>query len=242
MIASLITTYNRPWFLERTIHGIVALGARVLVVDDGSDPELAEKNKNICDMARPEAIGDVVYMRLPENRGLAASLSIGLDFWLVDNDISHISYFQDDVAVDPLLHRVLLDVSKALPHRILLTGHDAQEHRINKTIQVTGHDIKVSSKASCRATHMFAHRDSWKSVMPIKSKGIGFPRGGEGSNVDWWITRDHPKPLPVWCVPGLVRTFAWKAEDSCWGNKQVTGNDNELSRDAIRGGKFYDRC
>jgi hypothetical protein len=56
--------------------------------------------------------------------------------------------------------------------------------------------------------------------------------------VDWWITRDilvvTGRPaLPVYCIPGLVRTFAFKAADSCWGNEQIAGEDAPLSRYAI---------
>jgi hypothetical protein len=88
---------------------------------------------------------------------------------------------------------------------------------------------------------MAATREGWSRVMPIRSRGLGLPgtrimdgKRGTGSGVDWWIVRDSPNRLPVLCIPGLVRTFAWKAEDSTWLNTQIAGEDAPLSRAAIQ--------
>jgi hypothetical protein len=245
MIGSLITTYRRPRLLAKTLPYVVSLGSRVLVVDDGSPPTIADANRELCEQARPEAPGDVVYLHLPENRGLAGSLGVGLEYLLCDRGIDFVSYFQDDVEGYDDLHDVLLD---AYPHlvvrkpaqHILLTGHDAREHQPESRPIETPNGIRAFRKRSCRATHMFAHRDAWASVLPIRSKGLGFPKRilgtdrGEGSDVDWWITRDHPTPLRVWCVPGLLRTFSWRGEQSCWNNTQVAGEDEQLSRQAVQ--------
>lgn len=237
VIGSFITTYNRPGMLEKSLPHVVALGARVLVVDDGSDVGIAARNRRICESVRPSAPNDVMYLYIPKNRGLACSLMVGLTYWLVDNDIEYISYFQDDVEVDVLLHEALVAAHKSLGGgRMVLTGHDAKEHGIIRRSNADGIDAVM--KKSCRATHMFATRESWGSILPIRSKGIGYPKRtghgrGEGSDVDWWVTRDAPKPLQVWCVPGLVRTFSWQAGDSCWNNQQTAGRDGKISRGAI---------
>lgn len=237
-ICSIITTKDRPQFLRRTLPAVVALGARVLVVDDGSSLVNAELNAIACEQVRPEAPSDVLYLRFPENRGLAAALNTGLSFWMAENP-DYISYFQDDVEVDPELHKVLSSLHRALPeqHRALLTGHDAREHKaISGRLNAQG--ISYFRKGSCRATQMFASARAWAGVMPIRSRGVGYPKRtgpdrGEGSNVDWYITRDHTHPLKVHCVPGLVRTFAWEAHESCWNNRQTAGEDGPLSRESI---------
>ena len=134
----------------------------------------------------------------------------------------------------------------------LLTGHDAAEHpAIGHTVCGT---IPVTLKDNCRATHLHAHRDYWAGVMPIQSRGLHTPckpeimpesvreahqRTGEtrgmGSEVDHWITHRAPNSVVkqgghVVCVPGLVRTFLWKAEDSCWANPQRAGEDPVLNQ------------
>ena len=72
MIGIIVTTHNRAEALQRSLPQIVALGAPVLVVDDGSDsakwtPELIK-----C------AIADYLYV--PKNRGLASALNIALSY------------------------------------------------------------------------------------------------------------------------------------------------------------------
>lgn len=243
-IGVIVTTKDRSKFLERSLPQIVALGSRVLVIDDGSDPAESHRNAMACAGVRP-GTGDVTLLRLPENRGLAGAWNIGLSWFLCDRGIDYISYFQDDVEVDPLLHTVLVALHRGLSgvKDVVLTGHDAREHKpIGSPIQVNG--VTAHRRGSCRATQMFAPREAWERVMPIRSKGLGFPkriegRGpdekGEGSDTDWWITRDAgARALKVWCVPGLVRTFAWEARDSMWGNTQDAGEDPPLHRRSIR--------
>ncbi len=247
--AVIVTTYNRPDKLARSLPQIVAaaneIGAPVLVVDDGSTTQSACENPTICNF------NGVHHMRLPSNRGLAGALNIGLAYWLADPSIDAIAYFQDDVEVDPVCLAALQDWTAEARNRIwMLTGHDAKEHAFrvegDKRIEVELAGVKAYAKVACRATMMFARREAWSSVMPIRSKALGLPKRipgregrGEGSGVDWWIVRDCKEagkaPLAVLCVPGLVRTFAFKAADSCWANDQHAGEDAPLNRDAIAG-------
>src|SRR6185436_13666813 len=107
--AVIVTTFNRPACLARSLPQIVAaareVGAPVLVVDDGSEmTEEVPINGHFSGLAiRQPRIGlGATWIWLPENRGLAGALNIGLSYWLADPSIQAISYFQDDVEVDPL--------------------------------------------------------------------------------------------------------------------------------------------
>lgn len=184
----------------------------------------------------------VKYMAMPENRGLAAALNIGLSYFLADPEIEWISYFQDDVDVDPLVMEAIAAVQSAAD-RPLVTAHDAAEHG-SVMADHTVNGIRCKVKRSCRGTHMHAHRSYWEQVMPIPSRALGAPKRmpgamGMGSNVDWWIATNAPKSAAntgkmVWCIPNLVHTFLWKADDSCWGNAAKVGEDSPLSRGAIK--------
>jgi glycosyltransferase involved in cell wall biosynthesis len=230
MIGILATTYNRPDALYKTLGQLLALQAPILLVDDGSDID------NPC----MEIIGEICekhgikQLYLPENRGLAAALNIGIDYWLADKNIDWISYFQDDVEVNPKTLEIL---SGFHGQSQILTGHDAKEHPSFEPGRMN--EISYCKKWAIRATHIHAHREFWKSVMPIPTRELGAPKRqgsgrGLGSNVDWWIVRDSPNSCqktkqPIICVPGLVRTFLWKAEDSCWNNTQKAGEDAQLA-------------
>ena len=69
-VAVAVTTYERPMALARSLPQIVALGAPVLVVDDGSRPEAALINRAACEREGAH------YLHLPENRGLPAAMNI----------------------------------------------------------------------------------------------------------------------------------------------------------------------
>lgn len=232
--AIVVTTYNRPDALKRTLESLRKLGLPILVVDDASPNSLG--TFYTCHD------GGAFLLRLPENRGLAGALNIGLSYWLADPMIKWISYFQDDVDVDPDILEVLRDVQHE-KDRPLLTGHDAVEHPALAEKVVSG--VKVKLKKSCRATHMHAHRSYWESVMPIPSRELGAPKPipgkprGMGSNVDWWVATNAPKSVGatgryVTCVPGLVRTFLWKKAESTWDNG-LKAEEPPLSREAIKG-------
>lgn len=242
MIVSLVTTYNRPEALMRTLPGLVELDYPVLVVDDGS----AESHRNA---SCAEAFG-ARYLRLPENRGLACAMNVGLEYWLADAAVRWVSYFQDDVEIIPTRAARILREHVDSVRFPLLTLHDAGEHPGEPT-EYCGRPAKL--KQNCRATHLHAHRDYWRAVMPIpqnrpyptpcpleklppdvqaRHRQNGELRG-EGSEVDHWITHRAPRSIVarggrVLCVPGALRTFLWRKEDSCWDNQQRAGEDPPL--------------
>lgn len=232
----LVTTYNRPEALEKSLPYVCALGVPVVVLDDGSDDHAARENARICDYE------GVLRLALPRNRGLACALNVGLMYLLADPAVHWISCFQDDVEVDPVLLRVLEDVQNPT-HRPFLTGHDAAEHDGVGRETVGGVEVKL--KENCRATHMHAHRDYWTAILPIPTRKLGAPcpgpgkERGIGSNVDYWIASRAPTSVVrtgkrVVCVPGLVRTFLWRSEDSCWNNRARPGEDGPLHQRALR--------
>lgn len=232
--AVIVTTYDRPVALARSLPQIVALGWPVLVVDDGTPVDNA-----LVGMAHARAAG-ADFMHLPTNRGLACALNIGLAYWLADASIDWISVFQDDVDVHPQCRRAIERVQH--PERVpILTCHDAAEHMaISDPESING--VRVTRKKNCRATHIHASREYWESVMPIPTRELGAPkrvRGAErgmGSNVDYWIVSKAPKARgEVVCIPGLVRTFYHKAEDSCWDNEVKLGEDGPLHDGALHG-------
>jgi hypothetical protein len=213
--AILVTTFNRPLALVRTLRHLIALNCPVLVVDDGSSPLLAGHNEAAC------ASNGAAYLGLPANRGLSGALTIGLYYLLADRRVQWISYFQDDVDVDP----ALMDRMRSLEHptdRPVLTGYDADEHPTERETTVAG--ISVKMKRSSPAVHLHAHGDYWRGILPIPTEYLGAPRPGwEASLEDWWILNTAPasaakRGLLVPCVPGLVRTFLWHHADSTWGN------------------------
>lgn len=230
MIGVIVTTHNRVDALQRSLPQIVALGAPVLVVDDGS-----EIDQGLCD-AQKLSMFDcrAEYFRLPGNRGLAAALNIGLSYWLADKSIKWISYFQDDVDVHPATLEIMATLQS---HGEIMTGHDAVAHKSHGSATLNG--IPILYKWSSAGVHIHASADFWKGIMPIPTFALGAPmrKGpgrGVGSNVDWWIVRDcvrSSKALgkQIICVPHLVRTFFWEAKDSSWNNSQPTGEEPPLS-------------
>jgi glycosyltransferase involved in cell wall biosynthesis len=233
--AILVTTCGRPSFLERTLSHLVQLDVPILVVNDPRD------DAPFCGI-RPHDNERVKMMTLPSNRGLAAALNIGLSYWLADASVKWISYFQDDVEVDPDVLEALRDVQHHRD-RPLLTGHDAVEHKPVRRESINGIDFLV--KQSCRATHMHASRDYWIGVSPIPTRELGAPKRiegqerGMGSNVDWWIASWAPNSAketgkPVVCIPNLVRTFSKTKEDSTWDNG-LKYDEPALSRAALKG-------
>lgn len=216
MIGVIVTSYNRPEALARSLPQISALGAPILVIDDGSDPARAA---TLADVA---ALVGARVCRLPENRGLAAALNVGLAYWLADRRAEWISYFQDDVDVSPSLFAELERAAAEYPAE-LYTGHDSPKHAGLPAPE------GVKFKLSAAGLHLHARAHFWASIMPIPTYELGAPHRregrpgrGVGSNVDWWITRDAPARMVqggyIVCVPGLVRTFLHRAADSTWGN------------------------
>ncbi len=223
--AILVTTYARPAALQRSLPQIVALGAPVLVVDDGSPAAAGAANRATC------AAAGATYLALPENRGLPTALNVGLSVLMADPAVRWISYFQDDVDVSPDALRRLAALEDPCA-RPILTGYDADEHPPVDEVEIAGAAVK--RKRSTAAMHLHAHVDYWAGVMPIPSPYVGAPKARAGASMeDWWIVNQAPRSaeqrgLLVACVPGLVRTFLWHRDDSTWDN----GNqpDPPLSR------------
>ena len=213
--AVLVTTFNRPSALARSLPLIGALGCPLLVVDDGSDAEAATANRALCQRHAAR------YLLLPENRGLPSAMNIGLDYWLADPEVEWISYLQDDVDVKP----ELLEVMRSLQDPTeapLLTGFDAADHPTVATSQ-RGERI-IRTKRTTPAVHLHGHRSYWASVMPIPSPYLGAPKPRVGASLeDWWITSHAPssvekRGLVIPCAPGLVTTFLTHRDDSTWDN------------------------
>jgi len=93
--AVVVTTFNRPAALQRSLPQLAALGRAVYVVDDGSEESARAANFSSCREA------GATYLLLPGNRGLATAMNIGLSYAMANPAIEWISYFQDDVDVDP---------------------------------------------------------------------------------------------------------------------------------------------
>jgi glycosyltransferase involved in cell wall biosynthesis len=228
-IACLVTTFNRPRALARSLPQIAALGAPVLVVDDGSHSTNDLENSKVCYECGAK------YLWIPENRGLAAALNIGLSYWLADKAVEGISYFQDDVDVHPKTLEILSRLHKLSP---ILTGHDAAAHKSHAGGAADG--IAIKFKHTSAGVHLHCSAEFWRGVLPVPTFMLGAPKRngkpgrGVGSDVDWWIVRDSPRSAQrlgrqIVCVPNLVRTFFWKAEDSSWNNSQPTGEEPPLT-------------
>lgn len=212
---ALVTTFNRCAALRRSLPQIAALEVPVLVVDDGSTAAQARRNRAIADACGAR------YLHLPDNRGLAAALNVGIAYLLADERAQWISYFQDDVDVDPAL-LIRLAAVEHEHDRPLLTGYDADEHPADREEAIAGERVKLKRLAP--AVHLHAHAGYWQRVLPIPTQYLGAPKPRwEPSLEDYWIVKDAPhsmarRGLLIPCLPGLVRTFLWHAADSTWGN------------------------
>ena len=229
MIGCIVTTHNRPQALERSLPQITALGAPVLVVDDGSNSDAVRANAEIC------VKNGADQLWIPNNRGLATALNLGVSYWLADRSIKSISYFQDDCDAHPQLLDFMVKLQKYSP---ILTGHDARAHKSCGNATLDG--IGILYKETCAGVHLFCSAEFWRGLLPFPTNELGTPKRipgragrGLGSDCDWWVCRDAPRSskaraLQVIVVPNLVRTFNWQAEDSCWGNSQPWGEEPPL--------------
>jgi hypothetical protein len=226
--ACVITTYNRPRSLARTLPQVAALGAPMLVVDDASDDEHAQENRRLADAHR------AAYLPVPSNRGLCNAVNAGVCYWLADRGIDWVSCFQDDVDVHPELFAVLAAVQDAR-ERPLLTGQHAREHPVLASGAIAGYAVLY--KRSTPGQHLHAHRAYWSSVLPVPTPYLGAPKPaggqpGQGSDEDWWVTAWSPASITkrggyVIVLPDLVRTFQGRREGSTWGNASVRGAAGE---------------
>jgi len=216
--AVVVSTYRRPKALERSLPQIAALGAPVLVVDDGSDDVSAAENRRLAEQAGAR------YLHLPQNRGVAAAINVGVAYWLADPGIAWISYFQDDVDVASDLFDVLADYEDPAG-RPLMTGHDSPEH--DAVEQRTENGRTLSEKTNSTGMHLHAHRDYWDAVLPVPARYLAAPKAGRGgSGADAWVVKRAPRSVVarggrILCVGGMVTTFALRAEDSTWDNQHI---------------------
>lgn len=222
--AAVITTYNRPECLRRSLPQLLKLGIPVLVIDDASLPAHASTNRQIA------SLYSVPLIAIPENRGLPNAINVGIEYWLADADVQWISYFQDDVDVRPDIFEVLGRIQHP-SERPLLTGQNALEHATVEAAEIAGQQVLL--KRSTPGQHLHAHRDYWRAVLPIPTPYLGAPkpdrgRPGQGDDADWWITAWSANSIVkrggyVVCVPGLVSTFRPSETGSTWGNRSVAG-------------------
>jgi hypothetical protein len=204
--AVIVTTYNRPACLARSLPQICAaareVGAPVLVVDDGSVMTEAVPGFDEIVMRQPRTGLGATWIWLPENRGLAGALNIGLSYFLADPDIEAIHAVQDDVEIDVLAFAACNEVLAATPNSdegrdfdVIVTAHDAAEHHAKTHSKIVDSPatqgnvwpfawhgdgeivkgIKIRRRPSCRLTHVAMKREAWISLMPIPSRGLGLP-------------------------------------------------------------------
>lgn len=215
--AIVVATYNRPAALERTLSLLCKCDLPIVVVDDGSADRFAAHYDSVY------AKYPVDTIKLPRNRGLCCAINCGISYFLADPSIDWISIFNDDVEIDPRLFDVLAKIQDK-DQRPICTGYDAREHSICGKYLID--DRMVYQKLSTSGVHIHAHRDYWRRVLPVPTPYLGAPkrdRGipGQGSDSDWWIASWSPDSAPkndmhVTCIPGLVKTFLLKPEDSTW--------------------------
>jgi glycosyltransferase involved in cell wall biosynthesis len=201
--AIVITTSDRPDQLARSLTQIAALKAPILIVDDGSQPNHHQANQQIAQAHQ------ATLLHIPEKRGIANALNVGINYWLASPDVTWISWFQAGVEVHPNILNILATVQDAHT-RPLLTGWDAPEHALVKTEDIAGQSVLY--KRSTPGDHLHAHRDYWQAVLPIPTP-YWAAKGDKATDADWWITAWSPNSILkkggyVACVPGLVQRSA----------------------------------
>ena len=220
--AALVTTFERPTFLERCLESLVGQFNRILIVDDGSRPVTRDRNAAAASRAGAE------YVHLGRNRGHACAFNVGIAMLLADLDISWISKFDDDTE----LVSEGIDRLKSVTHACGIAGHcnvysgyAAPEHLVHCEEMILGTRVLVCR--SCSGQHMHAHRSLWEGVLPIpttyarapKSVGGVFP--GQACDTDWWCASWAPRSAvkkggSVYVLPGLVANRGKK--HSTWAN------------------------
>lgn len=219
-VGIIVSAYNRPWALKRTLRSLRRLNAPMLVVDDHSSLVSRWRNRIIALTAGAD------YLQLPRNLGLAHAVNAGMAHFLARLDINWISVFDSDCETSP----DTLDVfARITPHfqadRTLFTGYRSPCHHEHEAREVAGHHVLIAR--SCSGQHLHAHRDYWMTVLPIPTAYSRAPQPtggvyiGQGSDQDWWVSCWCPRSGvkrggDVVIVPGLVTTFG--AGHSTWGS------------------------
>jgi Domain of unknown function (DUF4214)/Glycosyl transferase family 2 len=213
--AALMSAYNRPWALARSLPQVMRLGCPVLVVEDGSDQTHEAAYRKIRD-EHPS----VHWLAMPENRGVTCVVNVGVSYWLSDADMEWISYFDEDVDVHPdLLRRLALVQDRE--KRPLLTGRRSPEHPAVGKDEING--VQVVYLHSTTGHHLHAHRDYCSRMLPMPPPTPAFTGSKKTGYGDWWAASWAPESVistgrKIVCLPGLVSAFATKPEDSSWGN------------------------
>lgn len=215
--AIIVTTYNRPWALARSLPQILASGCPVLVIDDGSELSYEREYKEVLEKNRHPLL---THQKLPINRGLCGAMNVALSYWLADPEIEWISCFQDDVDIKPDLFDTLEKVQEER-ERPLLVGYYPWRETPFGAATINGVAVHYFQNAS--GQHFHGHRNYWQGLMPIPTIQLGAPKPGLGSGVTWWITAGAAKSvskrgLKVISIPGMVETFAKTPELSTWHN------------------------
>jgi glycosyltransferase involved in cell wall biosynthesis len=207
-----VVTRDRPHALARSLPQLVALGAPVVIVDDGSSSDQYQANQQLADQHQ------ATLLYLPQARGNPSALNTGVSYWLADPHIDWISCFRDEVDVHPDLLAVLAQIQDPRD-RPLLSGRDASEHAVLKTEAIGPYIVLL--KRSTSGVHLHAHRTYWAGVLPIPTPDVQHDTSGRGTEEDWWITAWSPRSVvkqggAVVCVPGLVRTVTETLAEDNW--------------------------
>jgi glycosyltransferase involved in cell wall biosynthesis len=203
--AIVVTTHDRSEALARSLPQLVVLAVPIVVVDDGSSLESAQENQRIVDQYQ------IPLVYIPQNRGLPNAINVGVGYWLADANIEWISYFQDDIDIQPDILTVLSQIQDA-ETRPLLSGFNATEHPVFAVEEIAGCEVLL--KRSTSGQHLHAHRNYWSQVLPIPTPylGVASLSEGQGADVDWWVVSWAPQSIVkrggyVVCVPGLVHSL-----------------------------------
>ncbi len=204
----LITTYNRPQFLERLLGQLKNRPEEIVVVNDGSD----EKFKPHYEQIKRD-FPQVTYMDNPKNIGLVFSMNAGFSYFLADPDVEWVHYFQDDVVIEEELFEKTMKVAHKEKFPVV-TGIRREPHQIFKEGTINGIDVLMLRSAP--AHHLLMHRQYLMDNMPVPNPYVGAPkpdrgRPGQGSDEDWWLLSWSPKSVVkrggyIVAVPGLVHT------------------------------------
>lgn len=204
----LITTYNRPDFLEKLLKRLKNRPEEIVVVNDGSGEKFRDYYHRI-----KRDFPQVVFIDNPKNMGLVYSLNTGFAYFLADPDTEWVHYLQDDVIFDDKLFDLSAKVADKEKFPVV-TGLQREPHKIFGTETVNG--VEVLLLRSAPAHHWLVHRQYLMDNMPIPNPYPGAPkpdrgRPGQGSDADWWLLSWSPKSIVkkggyIAAIPGLVRT------------------------------------
>jgi len=204
----LITTYNRPAFLEKLLKRLENRKEEIVVVNDGSDTKFREHYEHI-----KRDFPKIVFIDNPKNMGLVYSLNMGFAYFLADPDTEWVHYFQDDVVFDNKLFEQTAKVADKDQFPVV-TGLQREPHKVFGKETING--IEVLLLRSAPAHHWLIHRQYLMDNMPIPNPYPGAPkpdggRPGQGSDADWWLLSWSPKSIVkrggyIAAIPDLVRT------------------------------------